>query len=95
MGSGEDSCPQGSAEATFGNLAETADHRVSEAVPDTSIPGSIPGPPHPAPPSCTGCLPREPVVRREGGVGGLQLPACPASWIQGYFFLKDMTKGDQ
>lgn len=23
------------------------------------------------------------------------LPACPASWIQGYFFLKDMTKGDQ
>lgn len=26
---------------------------------------------------------------------GLQLPACPASWIQGYFFLKDMTKGDQ
>lgn len=22
------------------------------------------------------------------------LPACPASWIQGYFFLKDMTKGD-
>lgn len=27
--------------------------------------------------------------------GELQLPACPASWIQGYFFLKDMTKGDQ
>lgn len=27
--------------------------------------------------------------------GEQQLPACPASWIQGYFFLKDMTKGDQ
>lgn len=25
----------------------------------------------------------------------LKIPACPASWIQGYFFLKDMTNGDQ
>ena len=45
-----------------------------------------PGPP----PARAGCLPGEP-----GAPGELQLPACPASWIQGYFFLKDMTNGDQ
>lgn len=43
-------------------------------------------PPSPTPPTHE---PRTPGKRAE------PLPACPASWIQGYFFLKDMTKGDQ
>lgn len=47
-------------------------------------------------PTGSGCLPGELAVRQEScGGRGVPLPACPASWIQGYFFLKDMTKGDQ
>lgn len=75
-GSGEDSCPQGSAKATFGNLAETADHRVSEKL-FQMLPSLGASRVRPAPPSCAGCLPREPVVRREGG-GCSYLRVLPA-----------------